>query len=261
MKVGLIQMEVIAGDVVKNRQKAFSMMERAVEQGCQLLVLPEIWTIGYALKNIFELAETIQGQTICSLQSFAREKTIEIVTGSLPILENGKVFNNAFFINKLGAITASYRKIHLFSLMGEERFFQPGDKPVFFDMACGGKASMVICYDIRFPELVRTVALGGAQILFVPAEWPSLRGDHWRALNIARAIENQMFVIAVNCVGQHRENVFYGHSLVIDPWGQILVEGSDEEAVLTAVMDTALVEEVRSKMPIFTDRRSDVYTC
>jgi predicted amidohydrolase len=206
------------------------------------------------------LAETVEGPTIAALCAFAKEKSVEIVTGSLPICDNGKIYNNAFVINKLGDIVSSYRKIHLFSLMGEERFFQPGDKPVIFDLDCG-KASLIICYDIRFPELVRTVALGGAKVLFVPAEWPSLRGDHWHVLNIARAIENQMFVFAVNCVGCHKDNVFYGHSMAVDPWGQILIEGSGEEAVLVAEIAIALVEEVRSRMPIFADRRSDVYQC
>jgi len=260
MKVGLIQMEVIAGEVAINRKKALAMMENAVEQGCKLVVLPEIWTTGYALKNISALAETVEGPTLTALCAFAKEKAVEIVTGSLPIRDNGKIYNNAFVINKTGDIVASYRKIHLFSLMGEERFFQPGDKPVIFDLDCG-KASLLICYDIRFPELARTLALGGAKVLFVPAEWPSLRGDHWRVLNIARAIENQLVVLAVNCVGYHKHNIFYGHSMAVDPWGRVLGQGSDEEAVLVAEIDVSLVEKVRAEMPIFADRRLDVYKC
>jgi omega-amidase len=260
MKIGLIQMEVLAGEVEKNRMKALSMMEEAVRRGCQLLVLPEIWTTGYALKNINELAETIDGETLTMLRAFAKEKSIEIITGSIPIKENGKVYNNAFALNKTGDVIVSYRKLHLFTLMGEERFFHPGEHTALFDLS-SGKAGLIICYDIRFPELARTLALGGAKALFVPAEWPSLRGDHWRTLNIARAIENQMFVIAVNCVGQHKQNVFYGHSMVIDPWGEVRIEGNEQEAVLVTEIDFTMVEEVRAKMPIFTDRRPDMYTC
>lgn len=260
MKIGLIQMAVLPGEVEKNRSKALALMGRAVEQGCGLVVLPEIWTTGYALSNIAELAETVDGETLTALRAFARTHRVEIITGSIPIKNGGEIYNNAFALDSMGQILSSYRKIHLFSLLGEERFFQPGDSAAPFAMSFG-KAAMVICYDIRFPELPRTLALKGARALFVPAEWPSLRGDHWRALNIARAIENQMFVFAVNCVGRHKENTFYGHSMAVDPWGQILIEGNEHEAVLTAEVDWNLVDEVRAKIPVFADRRTDVYIC
>lgn len=260
MKIGLIQMEVIPGEVEKNRSKALVLMNQAVTQGCQLVVLPEIWTTGYALKNIDELAENVDGETLTAMRDFARDRAVEVITGSIPIKDGGKIYNNAFALDRAGHLLASYRKLHLFSLMGEERFFHPGEKTSLFEMSFG-KAAMIICYDIRFPELARTLAINGAKALFVPAEWPSLRGNHWRTLNIARAIENQMFVVAVNCVGQHKQNVFYGHSMIIDPWGQILVEGDDREAVLTAEIDWKIVDDVRSQMPVFIDRRPEVYIC
>lgn len=260
MKIGLIQMEVLPGQVQKNRTKALALMGQAVEQGCRLVVLPEIWTTGYALQNIAELAEPVDGETLTAMCAFAREHRVEVITGSMPIKQGGQVYNNAFALNAAGHILSSYRKIHLFSLMGEARFFQPGESAVPFEMSFG-PAAMIICYDIRFPELARILALKGARALFVPAEWSSLRGAHWRALNIARAIENQMFVVAVNCVGQHKENIFYGHSMVIDPWGQVVVEGDDREAVLTAELDWRMVEDVRAKIPVFPDRRPGVYQC
>lgn len=260
MKVGLIQMEVLPGEVEKNRRKALALMGRAVAQGCRLVVLPEIWTTGYALNNIDDLAEPIDGKTLTAMRDFAREQAVEVIAGSIPIQDGGKVYNTAFALDRSGHILASYRKIHLFSLMGEERFFQPGESTALFELSIG-KAAMIICYDIRFPELTRTLAVKGAGVLFVPAQWPSLRGDHWRALNIARAIENQMFVLAVNCVGKHKHNVFYGHSMIIDPWGKVLVEGDDQEMVLTAEIDWAMVDDVRAKMPVFADRRPDVYIC
>lgn len=260
MKIGLIQMEVLPGEVELNRDKALALMGQAVEQGCRLVVLPELWTTGYALNNIEELSESTQGETLAALRAFAREQAVEVITGSIPIKDDGKVYNSAFALDPCGHIRSSYRKIHLFSLMGEERFFQPGEQTALFEMSFG-KAAMIICYDLRFPELARTLAVNGARALFVLAEWPSLRGEHWRILNIARAIENQMFVFAVNCVGRHKQNIFYGHSLAIDPWGRILAEGDDREAVLTAEIEWTMAADVRSKMPIFADRRPDVYIC
>lgn len=260
MKIGLIQMEVLPGEAAINRRKALAMLEEAVRQGCRLVVLPEMWTIGYALKNINNFAEDMQGESLAALREFARARGVEVITGSLPIKEAGKIYNNAFALDYSGGIVASYRKIHLFSLMGEERFFNPGDSPALFEMSFG-KAGLIICYDLRFPELPRMLAVSGAKALFVPAQWPGARRDHWRALNIARAIENQMYVFAVNCVGRHKQNVFHGHSLIVDPWGQVLLEGDDQEAVLTQEIDWAMVEDVRAKMSIFADRRTDVYQC
>ena len=260
MKIGLIQMEVLPGEVAENRRKALSMMGQAVAQGCRLLVLPEIWTTGYALQNIAALAEPAEGETLTALRQFARQQAVEVITGSLPIREGGKVYNNAFAIDDAGRILASYRKIHLFSLLGEERFFQPGDQAQSWEMSFG-RAAMIICYDLRFPELTRTLAVNGVRALFVPAAWPEARGGHWRTLNMARAIENQIFVFAVNCVGKHGKNIFHGHSLAIDPWGRILAEGDDREAVVTAEVDWRMLEEVREQIPVFADRRPEVYGC
>ena len=258
MKIGLIQMEVIPGEASINRRKALAMLAEADRQGCRLVVLPEMWTIGYALNNIGSLAEDMQGESLAVLREFARARGIEVITGSLPIKEDGKIYNNAFALDQSGEIIASYRKIHLFSLLGEERFFNHGDRPALFEMSFG-KAGLIICYDLRFPELPRMLAVNGAKALFVPAQWPGVRHDHWRALNIARAIENQMYVLAVNCVGIHKQNVFHGHSLIVDPWGQVLLEGDEREAVLTQEIDWAMVGDVRARMSIFADRRTDVY--
>lgn len=260
MKIGLIQMEVIPGEVETNRRKALDLLGQAAGRGCRLMVLPEMWTTGYALKNIAQLAETPEGETLSTMRQFAQKHAVELIAGSIPIADGGKVYNNAFAIDAKGQIVSSYRKIHLFSLMGEERFFQPGEQAALWEMSFG-RAGMIICYDLRFPELTRKLALKGAKALFVPAAWPGARGDHWRILNIARAIENQMFVFAVNCVGKHQQNIFYGHSMAIDPWGRVLAEGDACEAVLTAEIAWPLVEDVRAQMPVFADRRPDVYIC
>jgi len=118
---------------------------------------------------------------------------------------------------------------------------------------------MMICYDIRFPELARKLALSGAKILFVPAEWPHPRLHHWRSLLIARAIENQMYVCGINRVGRDAANVFCGHSMIVDPWGEVIAEADETETIISAAVDLARPDEVRSRIPVFRDRRPELY--
>jgi omega-amidase len=121
------------------------------------------------------------------------------------------------------------------------------------------KAGASICYDIRFPEQARTLSLLGAKILFVAAEWPHPRLHHWRTLLMARAIENQMYVVACNRVGNTAIDSFFGHSMIIDPWGEIIAEGGEREEIVTARIDLTLVDHVRNRIPVFEDRRPELY--
>lgn len=259
MKVGLIQMDIVLGDIGANQAKALSMMTTAVHQKSELLVLPELWSTGYRLDRIHELAEPANGPTLQLLKKFARENRIEIITGSIAELRDGKVYNSAFVLNSKGETVAQYSKIHLVGLMQEDRYMTPGNRRCLFDLGCG-KAGLIICYDLRFTELPRTMALEGCQTLFVPAEWPSCRGKHWVILNTARAIENQMCVIAVNRVGSDDNNAFYGHSMIINPWGEVLAEGSETaEEVIVVDVDFASMAEIRQRIPVFKDRRPQCY--
>ena len=259
MKVGLIQMDILLGDVTANQTRALTMMAQAVEQKAELLVLPELWSTGYRLDRIHKLAEPAAGPTLQLLKDFARKNRVEIITGSIAELREEKVYNSAFVLNSLGDTIASYSKLHLIGLMQEDAYITPGDRQCLFDLGFG-TAGLIICYDLRFTELPRALALQGCQTLFVPAEWPSIRGRHWVILNTARAIENQMFVIAVNRVGRDDNNTFYGHSLIIDPWGDILAEGSEtDEEVIIVDVDFASVAEIRRRMPVFKDRRPQHY--
>jgi predicted amidohydrolase len=259
MKVALLQMDIALGDVAANRRKAADMIAAAIGRGAKLLVLPEMWTTGYKLAAIHELAEPEGGPTLAMLRAAARDKGVEMITGSLAESRDGKVYNTCYAIDAAGDVVAKYSKIHLIGLMEEDRYIAPGDAKAMFELSFG-KAGMIICYDLRFTELPRALALAGCRTLFVPAEWPASRGAHWRALNIARAIENQMFVIAVNRVGRDEGNVYFGHSLVVDPWGEVLAEGSaDNEEVLVVDVDFAAGEEIRRRMPVFADRRPQYY--
>lgn len=183
---------------------------------------------------------------------------MNVVGGSIAEKRECGVFNTIYAFDREGNEAGDYSKIHLFRLMDEEKFLQSGDKLGRLELD-GVPAGMMICYDIRFPELSRKLALGGAQVLFVPAEWPNPRLHHWRTLLMARAIENQMFVISCNRVGISGTTEFFGHSMVIDPWGEVLAEGDESERIVRATIDLGLVKDVRRRIPIFEDRRPSLY--
>jgi predicted amidohydrolase len=142
--------------------------------------------------------------------------------------------------------------------MDEDKWLAPGEESVLVE-ADWGKTGLAICYDLRFTELFRKYALNGAKLVILPAEWPNRRTAHWQTLLRARAIEDQMYVIAVNRVGESRGEHFGGRSAVIDPWGEAVVEAGSDPALLHAEIDLALVDDVRKRIPVFEDRRPDVY--
>ena len=142
--------------------------------------------------------------------------------------------------------------------MDEHKYLSPGHHPTIVDTSWG-KMGLAICYDLRFPELFRVYALAGAKIVFLPAEWPHPRLNHWQILLRARAIENQMYVVACNRVGTSKDTHFCGHSCIIDPWGEVVAEIGEDDGILTAEIGINKVDEVRSSIPIFADRRPEIY--
>ena len=159
----------------------------------------------------------------------------------------------------MGEVIVDYDKIHLFGLMGEDQFLQAGHQPSTFVLD-GIQAASVICYDIRFPEWIRTLMSGGAKVLFVVAEWPTERVAQWEILLRARAVENQAFVVAVNRVGKGDLDSFSGHSLVINPLGEVILQVPDnQEGVFSTCLDWSEVEKVRGQIPVFADRKPQLY--
>jgi predicted amidohydrolase len=142
--------------------------------------------------------------------------------------------------------------------MEEDRWLQPGAAPLIMDLPWG-TTGMAICYDLRFPELFRRYAVQGAKVIVMPAEWPIERVEHWRTLLQARAIENQCFMVATNSAGQTGNTTFGGHSMIVDPWGKIVVEVGETPTLVTAEIEVDLVDSVRNRIPVFEDRRPDVY--
>ncbi|SCW49402.1 Carbon-nitrogen hydrolase [Paenibacillus tianmuensis] len=256
----LLQMDIAIGEPERNFAKLESLLHEAVAHDTKpdVIVFPEMWNTGYALDRIQELADHYGERTEALLAAFSRKHGVNIIGGSIAEKRDDGVYNTIFAYDRQGNRAGDYSKIHLFRLMDEEKFLQSGERAGELQLD-GIPAGMMICYDIRFPELARKLALGGAQILFVPAEWPNPRLHHWRTLLMARAIENQMFVVSCNRVGVSGTTEFFGHSMVIDPWGEVLAEGGEAETIVRAAVDLSQVPAVRGKIPVFEDRRPSLY--
>ncbi|RXT13616.1 carbon-nitrogen family hydrolase [Ammoniphilus sp. CFH 90114] len=259
LTIALLQMDVRYGEPKANRNrvdKLFSQLTR--DKKIDVVVLPELWDTGYDLQRLEEIADS-EGQEAKELFSqLAKTYGVHIIGGSVAQKKEQGVYNSTFVFNRQGQLIHEYSKVHLFRLMQEEKFLLPGEHIRGFELE-GQPALCQICYDIRFPEGIRTAAANGAKILFVSAQWPHPRLHHWRQLLISRAIENQMFVIACNRVGDDPNNIFCGHSMVIDPWGEIVVEGMQKEETIIGEIDLTMVDEIRRMIPIFEDRRLDLY--
>jgi predicted amidohydrolase len=260
--IALAQMHIQVGQPADNLAAAQRMAAEAARQGSELLLLPELWGSGYDLENHTLHATPPTEGMFAEMGRLAREHRMW-VGGSLlgidPDFPAPEPYNLFALFTPDGALAYRYAKTHLFRLMNEEQWLAPGPATTLAKLPWG-TAGMAICYDLRFPELFRKYALDGARLMLLPSEWPHPRLAHWRTLLRARAIENQCFVIACNRVGQDPNGTtFFGHSAVIDPWGEALVEGEEGEALLTTTIDLDLVDEVRRRIPIFEDRRPELY--
>ncbi|MGE7020827.1 carbon-nitrogen family hydrolase [Solibacillus cecembensis] len=258
MKIGCIQLNVGFGKVDENYARAEKSIREAVAGGAEIVVLPEMWNSGYALEKLEELADINGERTQAFLSALAKELAVHIVGGSVSVKrDNGKFYNTMYTYSRDGELVGEYSKAHLFRLMDEHLYLESGDTMNRFaldEIEAGG----VICYDIRFPEWLRAHALDGAKVLFVPAQWPTPRIDHWKTLLQARAIENQCFVVAVNRIARKVEN-FNGQSMIIGPWGEVLWTGAEDEELAIIDVDFSVVDEVRERIPVYEDRRPQLY--
>lgn len=251
LRVAAVQMEVCSGEPKKNMVRAEAMLQEAARRGAQAVLLPELWTTGYALDRLATIAEDHAGATLGFLQEMARRLEVAIVGGSFPTMKEDGVYSTCYIVGTDGEVLGQYSKEHLFPLLKEPEYLRPG-APGMVTRTALGMWSTLICFDIRFPESVRQLAYGGTRVLWVPAEWPLMRLEHWRTLLKARAIENQFFVVAANRTGEGDGTTWGGHSMIIDPWGNVLAEAEEgEETVLVADLDMSLVDEVRARIPCF----------
>jgi omega-amidase len=261
LRVGIAQLDITLGNREANRRKVTQWMERhcaekAVES--TVIVLPEIWDVGYALEDAETLADPEGSGAAVFLGDLARRYGVWFAGGSVLAGTTKGAVNRAQVVDPRGLLVATYDKAHLIPLMDEPRYLRAGSAECLFDLE-GITAGCVICYDIRFCEWTRRYALQGAQVLFVSAEWPKIRIDHWKALLRARAIENMMYVVACNRVGTSKETLFGGTSLVFDPWGKTLHEGGEEEEGAFVTIDPSTVEGIRDHLQVFRMRRPELY--
>ncbi len=255
IQAAAIQFNVKQGDVDANLAYVREALARVAGQGANLAVLPEMWSSGFAYKNLNELALRTEGIVEELLELSARHKLV--IVGSMPEPNGDKVFNTIYVIDN-GTLAGVYRKIHLFSLLGEDRAFSGGDSWLLADTSIG-KVGVIICYDLRFPELSRRLAIEGAQVICVPAQWPKPRQEHWRTLLRARAIENQLFVVACNACGIIGKLDFFGMSMIIDPKGELLAEAGECEGEIIAPLDMQAMNDWRAQIPCFNDRKPEIY--
>lgn len=258
MKLACLQIDIAFGDPQANYEKAAVWLAKASESGCELAVLPELWTTGYDLTRLDVLADKGAERAKAFLSEQAKKHRMHIVGGSVANDTGDGVKNTMIIVDKDGHIVHEYSKLHLFRLMNEEKYLIDGDTDGLFELD-GEIMAGFICYDIRFPEWFRKHVLNGARVLFVPAEWPLARLDHWRTLLIARAIENQSYVVACNRSGADPDNVFAGHSLIIGPWGEVIAEAGEAEELLAGDIDFDAIDEIRQRIPVFEDRRPTFY--
>lgn len=252
MRIALLQFSPEVGCPESNRVKVAALMGEAAANEADVVVLPELWNTSYAGERLVCLADREGLQTVRFLGDLARQYKVNIVGGSIAELRDGRMFNTCYVLDRAGRAVARYSKVHLFQGMDERRWFTAGQGISTFSLdgiCCG----VMICYDLRFPELARRLVVAGAEIIFMPAQWPNPRLQHWRTLIQARAIEDQVAVVACNRTGVEGTNSFFGHSMVVDPWGQIIGEAGDTEQVLCSDVDVQDIRRVRELFPVLSD--------
>ncbi|MCT8138386.1 carbon-nitrogen family hydrolase [Anaerobacillus sp. CMMVII] len=258
VNVTCLQIDIDFGNPVKNQQRVKEEITKAISHSPDVIVLPELWSTGYDLPRLDEIADDNGTYTKHFLSQLAKTHHVNIVGGSVAKKSATGVTNTMYIFDRQGNCVGEYSKVHLFKLMDEHLYLQAGNKMGHFELE-GVPSSGVVCYDIRFPEWIRAHTTKGAEIVFVVAEWPLARVEHWRTLLLSRAIENQCYVVACNRTGHDPNNEFAGNSMIIDPWGNVVAEAGKEPMQLTANLDLEKVTQVRSQIPIFADRRTDLY--
>jgi deaminated glutathione amidase len=268
IRIACVQLTA-SSDKAANLERAERLVARAASLGADAIALPEKWNgVGNA-EQLHALAEPLEGgESVAALSRWAQTHGVSIVGGSITERREGheKLSNTSIVVAPDGSVSALYRKIHLFDVevgglvYRESEAEEPGDEPVVTQLE-GWPVGLTVCYDIRFPELYRVLALEGAELVTVPANFTERTGrDHWEVLLRARAIENQLYVVAPAQFGEPMPGRrSFGRSLVADPWGTVLAQAPDEECVIVAELDRGRVRDVRARLPSLANRQPDAY--
>ncbi len=260
MKISVIQMDMELNAPDKNFEKAKDLIKKSLSDNPDTVVLPETWNVGFSPKDIKKELCDIDGKRVKQeIGALAKEYGINIVAGSVANVKNDRLYNTAYVFDRKGECVAEYDKSHLFSPMGEDKYFEKGNGAVEFYLD-NRLCTLIICYDVRFPELVRTVtAKKQTDFLFMVSQWPKIRVPHLRALVTARAIENQIFAVCSNSCGTALETKYGGNSMVVDPWGETIVSAEEKECIITADCNTEILSDIRKSINVFADRRAEIY--
>ncbi|HCW93764.1 MAG TPA: hypothetical protein DHM44_08790 [Flexistipes sinusarabici] len=254
MKISCIQKDVYLGNISKNLDTFLPEIESASGDNCDIILLPEMWATGFDYNNLQSHSKNTP-DILNKLSSIAGGNSV--IISSLPENKEGEIYNTLYAVDSSG-IKAVYRKNFLFSPLKEDQYFSKGCHMTVFEHN-GVKLSLHTCYEIRFPELFRMAAFEGSQLMIVPAIWPAEKQNHWKTMLKARAIENQCFVAGCNAGNAHtsKKVINCGVSLICDPWGTILAEGSESrEEVVQFNVDIAKCSEIREKIPSFNDAKN-----
>ena len=257
MKISILQMHTLLGQREKNIDTMRRLAEKAMQASPDVLLLPEMWDIGFFPRPVVDYADKDGATARSVLSKLAREYHVNIVGGSVARLDTAtsRIYNTCYVFDREGREIAAYDKVHLFSPGGEDKVFQRGSRLCTFDLE-GHKCGLAICYDLRFGSFLSQVA-EDIEVLFLPAAWPKLRQKHWDVLTQARAIEYQIFVAACNGAASPADkHPLGGHSAIYDPWGEVLGKAGKEEDIVSAEVDFSLLEEVRERIPVRIDKQT-----
>jgi predicted amidohydrolase len=253
--VGFIQFNT-SNDIDRNVDFVKSEVDRLIKDNMDLIVLPELWSCGFNYKILSKAAEKTP-DILKEIAVLTKERHVTIV-GSLPEKSGGRLYNTAFAVDPKGKVISKYRKIHLFPPLKEDKHFTPGKDTAVF-LANKVRVGLVICFDIRFPELIRKLAAQKISILVVCAQWPKVRYHQWITLIKARAIENQIFVVAVNRCGIQEDQEFLGHSIIVNPYGETVYEAHEYEESVDALIDIGLIGRFKKQFDLLALRNPKAY--
>ena len=253
MIVTSIQLAMADQPKEKNVEHALSLIDQAPPS--DLILLPEIWPCGFFSFDRYERdSEIIDGPIVKAFKDKAREINCYIFMGSMVENDGEQLFNTSIFLNPKGDIVAHYRKMHLFGYQSEEAAILTPGRDVVVANTPWGATGFSTCYDLRFPELFRRMVDRGAKFFLVTSAWPQLRLEAWKLFNRSRAHENLAFLISCNCAGANQGKKYAGHSMIVDPLGQVVAEGSDKEEFVSARIDPKFVDTIRRDFPALEDR-------
>lgn len=266
MKTGIIQSPVTA-EKERNLSNAEDCIRQAAEGGADIVVLPEMFNCPYYNAAFVANAEPQNGPSAARLSRAAAQNGVYLVGGSIPLLEEGRIYNASFVFDRKGDVIAVHRKVHLFDIaidggqvFKESDTFTAGNSVTLFDTEFG-KMGLCICFDFRFPELARVMALEGARCIFVPAAFNMTTGPaHWELMFRQRAVDNQLFTVGVAPARSYEGYVSYANSMAVSPWGDVLYRAGEKPALAVVDLDLSQVESVRRQLPLLSARRTDLYT-